>query len=761
MARHVVGKLKGKGWQAILTNEGWRCSSPHYAVILKHYEPGVYRVWAEEDRYDQRAWGVAALLAAAKALRARAFVRKELLRDRQAEAAAKSAEEKPPADGFEMAWIPAKDYKGTVGKWIDDEDPTKKPRYQRTKPGTRGKKQPAPAGGKKPAAPRKQVPPAQILAELEPHGTDVAKLAGALAKHTYASLQGLAKHLAQKANGKTADLAARLLKKLEERAGQGQTQRPVVAPQGKPQATIADPLELADKLRSERADEHADEVIAAARKAAASLSVDGFRRFVGQVIGDEPRKGQSKKKMLADLESIVNQVGTSRAQTRHIGEPTEKKAAATRSLPSPEELASGEWSGLGNETGNTDLMRVRVGGREYVVKQMQRPDGVEAEAAAGALARALGVNVPEVARARPAPEDVEGWKGFRFAGDDGWAVMPHAPGKPLKVTDLENPKVRAEVLNDLLAAYALGNNDRNDANLLVDGDAVTSLDWEPSFSEATDPDHYAQSSMAGELPDDTPLDRATLARVVGSGDDILRAAAGFTHLPGFTEDKSKVGEKADGAARVRLGALRRLAALPNPTLGDFRRALAEEPVKPQEKPAAQPQAKKPVGAKPQEKPAEVKPEKKGDATRSLVDQNAKPPEQLRQREAAMSRKGHPDDLKDGWPTLHMEGHAGSTPTRLYKKEYAAPLAEQRKARGVLAEAGKFDRKKASPRVGDLARALADEMGVSLNDAYRQIIQWHQDDVITLQVQSNRHFDPENAAAGLDGPNGAYGYFQVN
>ena len=86
MQKHIVGKLKGKGWEATLTSAGWQCANPDYAAALKHYEPDVYRLWAEDARYDQRAWGVGALIAAGKALKARVFIRKALLIDRQGEA---------------------------------------------------------------------------------------------------------------------------------------------------------------------------------------------------------------------------------------------------------------------------------------------------------------------------------------------------------------------------------------------------------------------------------------------------------------------------------------------------------------------------------------------------------------------------------------------------------------------------------------------------------------------------------------------------
>ena len=86
MDRDTVGVLRGvsrgRAWTARLTlSAGWRCDDEDILTALASYEPDAYRLLV--DPFDQLAWGVAALRAAAKALDAKATVRPDLLVHRQ------------------------------------------------------------------------------------------------------------------------------------------------------------------------------------------------------------------------------------------------------------------------------------------------------------------------------------------------------------------------------------------------------------------------------------------------------------------------------------------------------------------------------------------------------------------------------------------------------------------------------------------------------------------------------------------------------
>ena len=277
-------------------------------------------------------------------------------------------------------------------------------------------------------------------------------------------------------------------------------------------------------------------------------------------------------------------VAKKRRQPRPAAQPVAVPAPAP--LPADRELTAAPLRGLGNTTGNEELRVARVGGQDYVLKQLQREAPAEVEVST--LAREVGLGTPEVrhvgegAAARLNDEANAG-------GSGKWVVMPRVEGRPLNAgADAEEqaavvakltPAQKRVLADDAAFSYAVGNTDRNDANYLVREDGkIVPIDYEPSFTAAVSADDVIGGSPLASLPEAEtnrlPVSKAVLGEIVKREERILDMARrfpadGVAALP---------GEDVEGAARKRMAVLRELAAKEKPTLGDLR-ALAQEAAK--------------------------------------------------------------------------------------------------------------------------------------------------------------------------------------
>lgn len=74
----LIGRLVGNGWEATLTTAGWECDDAQILILLRAFHPRFRRAYnLDEERHLP--WGVEALQAAGKALKARIFVARYLV----------------------------------------------------------------------------------------------------------------------------------------------------------------------------------------------------------------------------------------------------------------------------------------------------------------------------------------------------------------------------------------------------------------------------------------------------------------------------------------------------------------------------------------------------------------------------------------------------------------------------------------------------------------------------------------------------------
>lgn len=245
-------------------------------------------------------------------------------------------------------------------------------------------------------------------------------------------------------------------------------------------------------------------------------------------------------------------------------------------------VASVSYGSLGNDSGNQDMLVVKDGNGERVLKQAQRKNGNQVEQDVSSLARELGFNVVS-ATAIPKPDlaaaKAGGWKGRDFGG--GWSAMPKIDGRPLAGREINMSGNREALAKDMLLRYATGNTDANIANYLVDKHGkVFSIDYEPAFpGKDDDDDHPFDSYVPGgdriSLNGKTPLDKAAIAT-------LLRASGKLESLA-----RKHGGEHAVKQLRSRLAALGDVMKKAEPTIDDLKElhSAKKNAVKPEPKPS--------------------------------------------------------------------------------------------------------------------------------------------------------------------------------